>query len=129
MRIAAICLGALTISGSWVEPALPLAKEAKTTQRCILMDRIAGRRIADKDSVYFEMSGKVDYTNRLQGGCPGLERIGEVATISVVRGGDGGQLCKGDLIKVADPIEVQGIGFQGVPNCRLGDFTAVPKSR
>lgn len=129
MRITAIFLGALTISGSWVEPALPLAKEAKATQRCILTDRIAGRRIADKDSVYFEMSGKVDYTNRLQGGCPGLERIGKVASISIVRGGEGGQLCRGDLIKVADPIEVQATGLQSIPNCRLGDFIAVPKSR
>ena len=129
MRIAAICLVATMISGSWIDPGLTKAKDPAATQRCILMDRIAGRRIADKDSVYFEMSGKFDYTNRLQGGCPGLERIGEVAAISIVRGGDGGQLCRGDLIKVADPIEIQATGLQSIPSCRLGDFTPVPKSR
>lgn len=95
---------------------------------CIQLSQVAGRRVVDASSVLFEMTGPANYVNRLQGQCPGLARLGTSATISIASGGEGGRLCRGDRIRVVDPVEVSGTGLRSYPTCVLSDFEPVPRA-
>lgn len=79
---------------------------------CIQLTQVAGRRVVDGSSVLFEMTGPSNYVNRLQGQCPGLARLGSTATVSVASGGEGGRLCRGDRIRVVDPVEADATGLR-----------------
>jgi len=109
-------------------PNVGSARVQNEAQRCIKLDQIAGRRVVGQ-SVQFEMSNGINYRNDFTGACPGLERLGPTATISVVSGGEGGQLCRGDRIRVADPVEAIGSGLASAPTCALGDFQSQPAAQ
>lgn len=94
--------------------------------RCIPLEQVVGRRVAAPNGVLFEMLGGMTYRNQLQGQCPGLSRIGVTATISIASGGEGGRLCAGDRIRVADPVEARATGLASYPTCILGKFMTEP---
>jgi len=104
----------------------PVAEAAQV--RCVPLSQVAGRRVVDASSVLFEMTGPSNYMNRLQGQCPGLARLSTSATISIASGGKGGRLCRGDRIRVADPVEANVTGLRSYPTCVLSDFEAVPRA-
>lgn len=95
--------------------------------QCIALNQVAGRRVVDGTSVLFEMSGPVDYRNALGGNCPGLARLGSTATISIASGGEGGRLCRGDRVRVVDPVETGRAGAVVAPTCVLDSFTPVAR--
>jgi len=127
-RSAALIIGTLVVASCAPAPATPSLAGSQGV-RCIALNQVAGRSVADASSVRFEMNGPVDYTNRLQGQCPGLARLGSTAAISVATGGEGGQLCRGDRIRVADPVETRATGYLNEPTCLLGDFLPVERQR
>ena len=121
----AVCLTVLLLAACSTSPRVPLPQGA-TQQRCIALDQVAGRRAASGNSLEFELSDGSIFRNQLDGRCPGLERLGATATVSVASGGEGGMLCRGDRVRIADPVEAQATGLRSYPNCILGDFTRLP---
>lgn len=103
----------------------PVAQTSAASLRCIQLDQVAGRRVQG-NAVAFEVLNGAVYQNGLGGHCPGLERLGSTASISVTSGGEGGQLCAGDRIRVADPVEAAATGLASYPECVLADFTLAP---
>jgi hypothetical protein len=69
----------------------------------------------------------VTYRNQLASVCRGLERLGTTAVIQIDNRGQGSRLCRGDRIRVYDPVEVKATGAGNVPTCLLGDFVATPR--
>jgi hypothetical protein len=129
MRTWPILLAAIGLLAACADQA-PLPRlAARSALNCIALDRVAGRRIVDRSAVLFEMNGPVDYRSELPAACPGLTRLGPTATVSIASGGDGGQLCRGDRISLADPVEARATGLLNQPSCALGDFVAVSRRR
>ena len=130
-QIAAWALGSMVVVvlASCAPVAAPERQSSAEAAQvsCIQLNQVAGRRVVDASSVLFEMSGPSNYLNRLQGQCPGLARLGTSATISVASGGEGGRLCRGDRIRVADPVEASGANLRSYPTCVLSDFEPVPR--
>ncbi|WP_294173367.1 hypothetical protein [uncultured Sphingomonas sp.] len=93
------------------------------------MTQVAGRRAVGPGTVLFETVGPTNYVNQLRGRCPSLARLGSTATISVASGGQAGQLCSGDRIRVFDPVELGGGRLESYPTCVLGRFVAQPVRR
>ena len=117
-----VCLAFAFAGCSAAPPAQGLAG---ATARCVPLSQVAGRRVAGPDAVDFELGSGVIYRNRLQG-CPGLQRLGATATVSIASGGEGGRLCAGDRIRVFDPVEARATGVSAQPACVLGDFQLLP---
>jgi hypothetical protein len=110
--------------------ATPLLQEtAQASRSCISLTQVGGRRAVGPQAVLFETVGSTNYVNRLRSLCPPLARLGRTATISIASGGDGGQLCSGDRIRVFDPAELQSKQVTGSPTCVLGDFIPEPARR
>lgn len=124
---AATVLSAVMLTGCSAAPPVPAAAAGLT--RCIPAEQIVGRRTAGAAAVDFELLGGLVYRNQLRGSCPGLARLGSAATVSIASGGEGGQLCAGDRIRVLDPIEGRGTGASSYPTCILGQFSAAPMPR
>ena len=120
---AALMLSLGAVLAGCAGPPLQTTQAAAgaTGSRCIALNQIAGRRVVES-SLLFEMIGAPNYRNDPIGPCPGLERLGSTATISIASGGEGGQLCRGDRVRVADPVEARASGLLNQPTCRLGDF-------
>lgn len=106
-------------------PAPPPVQALGQTARCIPSDQIISRRVAGAAAIDFEIVGGGVYRNSLASHCPGLERLGDLAVVAVTSGGEGSRLCRGDRVKVFDPVEAQATGLQSYPECLLGDFTRV----
>lgn len=100
---------------------------AAASQACIPLAQVAGRRVVNGSAILFEMTGPTNFSNPLLGQCPGLARLGSSATVSIAKGGEGGNLCRGDRIRVADPVEVDGQALSSIPTCVLADFQPVAK--
>jgi hypothetical protein len=121
MRLSAILIIALGLGGCAKAPA---PTQAIASAGCIPLAQVAGRRIAGPEAVEFEMSSGLIYRNQLQSQCPGMQRLGNAATIGVASAGEDGLLCRGDRIRVSDPIETRATGALREPSCVLGDFVA-----
>jgi hypothetical protein len=127
MRTLAFCLlAAGSLHGCAQAPADELTPAETAALHCITLTQVAGRRAVGPGTVLFETVGPNNYFNQLRGRCPPLERLGSTATISVASGGQGGQLCSGDRIRVLDPIELGSTPVTGYPTCVLGRFIAQP---
>lgn len=113
-------VAALVASCQPVEPVAPVVGQSV---QCIALDRVGGRRVVE-GGILFEMTGPVDYRNALAGACPGLARLGTSGSVSIVSA-QGSQLCRGDRIRIADPVETAATGLRGYPTCVLGDFVPV----
>ena len=130
MRTPVFCLLTAAALLGCSPVATPLLQEkAQASRSCISLTQVAGRRAVGPQAVLFETVGSSNYVNQLRGQCPPLARLGSTATISIASGGDGGQLCSGDRIRVFDPAELQGKRVTGYPTCVLGEFKADPPRR
>lgn len=124
LMVATVAAGTLLgCTGAAVQPVATSTAGVS----CISLTQVAGRR-AVADGVLFELVGRTNYLNRLRGECPFLARLGSTATISVAGGGEGGQLCSGDRVRIFDPVEVAGRTIAGVPTCVLSEFVPVPRT-
>jgi len=105
----------------------PVAQTASaTTLRCLSLQQVAGRRVLPDGSLLFETVGPVNYRNRLVSQCPGAVRLGTSATVSIASGAEDGRLCRGDRVRIADPVETAGASLAAIPTCILADFEPVP---
>ena len=110
-------------------PPAPPGQVSAASSRCIATSQIAGRRVVAPTTLQFEMIGPVDYINDVGAGCPATARLGSAATISIVSGGEGGQLCRGDRVRIFDPVEAKATGLAAEPQCVLGNFTPIRRQR
>jgi hypothetical protein len=121
---------AVLLTGCTAEPPEPgkSIRTAGAPVECLNLDRIVSRRPSGEGSILFETTGGRNYRNVLPGQCPGLERAGPGHIVEVEA--TGGQLCRGDRVRVYDPIEARNMGSGAFPQCRLGVFAPLdPPSR
>ena len=126
-KAASLALALTLGSCSVMPPESPPASTTPVGLACIDSDRVAGRRGAGAGAIDFEMSNGVVFRNHFQGACPGIERLGSMLAVAVVSGGEGGRLCRGDRIRIFDPVEVRAVGIPAQPSCVLGGFTQVSR--
>lgn len=114
---------AILLTGCTAKPPEPgrAIRTAGAPVECLNLDQIVSRRPSGEGSILFEMTGGRAYRNDLPGRCPGLKRAGPSHIVEVEA--TGGQLCRGDRVRVYDPIEARNIGRGAFPQCRLGPFT------
>jgi hypothetical protein len=121
---------AIVLTGCTAEPPEP-GKSIRTAGapiECLSLDQIVSRRPSGERSILFETTGGRAYRNDLPEQCPGLEHAGPSHIVEVEA--TGGQLCRGDRVRVYDPIEARNIGSGAFPQCRLGDFAPLdPQAR
>lgn len=110
-----------------VPPAAQVSEVAGSGPNCIALDQVMTRRVEGAAEIDFEMIGGTIYRNRLATACPGMERLGELAVVAVTSGGEGSRLCRGDRVRVFDPVEARATGLRSYPECVLGDFAEVPR--
>lgn len=122
-RVAVFTIVAPVLTGCAAAPMTqqPISAGAE----CIALNQVVGRRVAGPNAIEFEMVDGSVIRNDLASACPGLERLGGLATISISSGGEGGRLCRGDRVRIFDPIEARATGLQSYPECLVGGFTQV----
>ena len=117
-RYAIAVLGLTTLACA---PVSRPPVETKSSS-CISLANVGGKRVVGKDTLLFEMVGRVNYRNRLTPHCPATIRLGSSATI-VFPDLQGGQICSGDRVRVIDPAE----RISTAPECPLGSFEPVAR--
>lgn len=120
------CLAMLTAACTTDSAPPEPAAASSAVRQCIALDQVAGRRVVGS-AILFEMSSGPYYRNDFVGSCPGVERLGATATVSLANGGEGGRLCSGDRVRVIDPVEARATGLLNQPTCVLGAFQEVPR--
>jgi hypothetical protein len=115
------------LAGCAAAPEPQLQAQSTQAARCISLQQVAGRRVLSDGSVLFEGVGPFDFRNRLASQCPGAARIARSAVVSIVEPTSGNQLCRGDRIRITDPVETGAAGTLREPSCILGDFEAVSR--
>jgi len=122
---AASCALLATAGAAETPPPRVAGDEAAGTRDCLAMSAITTRRAEGPDSLYFETLGGGAYVNRLAGRCPGLQQAsrGFGALAFEVHGG---QLCRGDRVRVVESSAGAARGLQNSIPCPLGDFVPVP---
>jgi hypothetical protein len=123
---APLLIGALALAACTAAPPPPTAQVAAAIGGCINSDQIVSRHVAGSGAVDFEMLGGVTYRNQLAQVCPGMDRLGSSAVIAIVNRGQGSQVCRGDQIRIYDPVEAKATGPANEPTCVLGNFVALP---
>ncbi len=93
---------------------------------CIDSQHIDGQSADGDDAILFRVGPKT-YRNRLASACPGLPRLNNFGGLATEPWG--GQLCKGDSVRVFDRDSVRTVGIDAFPLCRLGWFEPVPPKR
>jgi hypothetical protein len=90
-------------------------------QSCVSQRQLGGNRSAGEGAIIFEgqTGSSVIYVNRPPGGCPELTFNRALVTRTTT-----GQLCRGDIVTVADLTS----GIQS-GSCGLGDFTPYRRVR
>jgi hypothetical protein len=88
-------------------------RTARPAVSCVPLRELGGNRSVGEESILFGGNARRIWLNRLPAGCPGLEP-GRALMVRTVTG----QLCRGDIVTVFDPLS--GTEFGG---CGLGDFT------
>lgn len=130
--VSSLALAGCAYGDADTAPAPIREKEAKTLAR-ELKGKVAGEprncisniphvdtiRISD-DTLLYRESGRLVYVNTLRSPCPGLRRDSDI----IVTESLGGQLCRGDIIRLVDRIS----GIQG-PICSLGEFVPYRKAK
>ena len=117
MRIAPFLLvlaGCAAVPPAAAPQASPLAgRIAGETRTCISSSEAQSPMVLDRQTIAYR-SGRTLWVNRLRAACHNLEPVNTIVVESA-----GGQLCRGDRIRVIDhPMSIPG------PSCALGDFTA-----
>ena len=93
------------------------------TRDCISLNAVTNRYAEDERTIRFDLIGGRTYRNILPGRCPGLRQSsqGFGALAFEVHGGE---LCRGDRVRVADPATPRGLATS-IP-CPLGAFVESP---
>lgn len=86
-------------------------------QSCVQLRDLRGNRSAGDAIVFEGQSSATLYVNRPAGGCPSLDYGRALVTRTTT-----GQLCRGDIADIVDPVSHTNFG-----GCGLGDF--VPYKR
>ena len=108
-----------------VEPEAATATAASgVSVECIPLDQVVGRRPEKPNMVAFFLAGGQAYVNKLPDHCPGIAQADSGSIVHVET--TGSQLCRGDRVRIYDPVEAKNIGVQAFPHCRLGGFTPTP---
>lgn len=95
-------------------------KVAGAPQRCISQFRRNGQNIIDRNTILYENGRNLVYRNDPVGGCMGLDS----SRILVVQPFIGGELCRGDIIRVVDQVSGSLVG-----SCAFSDFVPYTTSR
>lgn len=121
-------LAALLVMGAvGCTAAPPAALVESKAASCIDSDQVIGRRVAGPAAVDFDVLGGVTYRNQLASACPGIDRLGKLAVVTVTSTSGGSRLCSGDRVRIADPVEAKATGLRSYPDCLLGSFVPVPR--
>ena len=119
LALAMVAGGCMTEEGPdpspEVQASLARALEGRVAQEpvpCVNLRDLGGNRTVG-DAIVFGGNGRRIWVYRPAGGCPSLEFGRTLVTRTV-----SGQLCRGDIVTVVDP--VTGTQYGG---CGLGDFT------
>lgn len=91
---------------------------------CVNLDQVISRRPQKPNAIVFYLAGGKAYANHLPDHCPAIARAGEGDIVHIEA--TGSQLCRGDRVRIYDPVEAKNIGAQAFPHCRLGAFTPAP---
>ena len=126
MRKLFSTVAALAVASCTAAPPPQQAAAVPGARSCLSLDQVSGRYTAPPNSVIFETVGPVIYRNDLASRCPGIERLGASAAIAFDTG-PGGQVCRGDRIRIFDPIESRATGIASNPACVLGDFIPIAR--
>lgn len=86
---------------------------------CVSQRDLRNNRSFGQGVILFEGRGSMVYLNRPAGGCPGLGRDRTLVTNT-----PSGQLCRGEIVSIIDPISNTQFGA-----CTLGDFQAYRRVR
>ena len=121
--IALLPLLACTQQGEEAETAAATAAPVGEAVSCINLDQVISRRPAGAQAIVFEVTGGRRYRNDLPESCPSLERAGKAEIVQVEATGT--RLCRGDRVRIYDPVEARNIGARAFPHCRLGTFTPI----
>jgi hypothetical protein len=124
MKMMIVLAGSLLLSSAALAAA-PAGKPPGAVS-CIDPHQMGGSTAEGEDTILFHVGTKI-YRNRLASACPGLSRLNSFGTLESEPWG--GQLCRGDSIRVLDPREARVVGLAGAPRCRLGWFEPVPPAR
>jgi hypothetical protein len=124
MKIGIAAAAALVFS----QAAMAAAPETKPPGAisCIDSQHIDGQSAEGDDTILFRVGPKT-YRNRLASACPMLPRLNNFGGLATEPWG--GQLCKGDSVRIFDRDTVRTFGINGFPLCRLGWFEPVPPKR
>lgn len=114
-----------TLAGCAAAPPAQQLSDAAPT--CIALDQVITKKAVAPAAIHFEMVGGRTFRNQLASACPGLDRLGDLAVVAVTSGGEGSRLCRGDRVRVFDPVEARAIGLRSYPECVLGDFVELPR--
>ncbi len=94
-------------------------KVAGTPVNCLSTSQTTNVIRVSDDILLYRQSGRLVYQNKLRSTCPGLDRDSDIIVTEIY----GGNLCKGDLIRLVDRTS----GIQG-PVCSLGEFVPYRKA-
>lgn len=93
-------------------------KVAGEPQRCISRFRRNDQEIIDRGTILYRNGRDLVYRNDPEGGCGGLDRSRTLVVTTI----EGGDLCRGDIIRVVDPVSGALVG-----SCAFSDF--IPYTR
>ncbi|MBB5684358.1 DUF6491 family protein [Sphingobium boeckii] len=79
---------------------------------CITLRNVDSMQVYGERTLIYRINSKLSYRNDPYGGCPGLTNSRTLITRTPT-----GQLCRGDIARVADLVA----GFE-TGSCALGDF-------
>ena len=89
--------------------------------RCVDLGQVVARRV-ERGQIVMQLSSGVSYSNHLEGNCAALNRATGGEIIQTL---NDGELCRGDALRIYDPVTVRVGGPAGVQRCRAGDFTPI----
>jgi hypothetical protein len=115
--------------GCTAEPPKQATADASAPggKSCISLDQIVGKHIVPPNAIMFEVVGPVNFRNELMDDCPGLTRLGSTAAVEYDNPLSK-LVCKGDRVRIFDPIEARTGGIRASLVCRLGTFVPVPRN-
>ena len=131
--IQSLALGAFALTGCAMQDAPVVQTErdraelaraladrsvAGPPMRCVDLRQVGGNRAIGRDAIVFTQGTRV-YLNRPSGDCSALRYGNTLVTRTM-----GGELCRGDIARVVDPVTRTIRG-----SCSLGEFVPYERTR
>lgn len=117
-----IILMSSLLAGCAVQPRTVDHLAEEGGRRCIDRERVTAQRV-ERGQLIYQLSGGETVRNTLKGRCPPLERAIGVEIVQVDNAGP--QLCRGDSVRIYDPVTVGAGGPGSALRCPLGNFETV----